>query len=404
MSNFITNIRVNEIFHLKDFDIPISDTEKKHLIITGKNGSGKTVLLNAMIEYLVKVCTDVKFRLHLTVREAVLKQRDSITKAEYQTNVDVRKRPIVSFGKVELSFNDVVTLVNTYNKQNFIIAYYAAERIPHFVEPKNPTKPDISKPIDIKSSKVDQFLNFMVDLKVQAALAANEKKPDEANELNTWFDNFQDILRQLFEDPQLTLTFNYKDYSFHIHTQGKSFKFTELSAGYAAALDIVTDLIMKMQSSNNLTRAYEREGIVLIDEIETHLHLELQRLILPMLTTFFPNIQFIVTTHSPFVLNSLSNVVAYDLERRQAITDLTDYSYEALAEGYFGVSTESSEMQMRLQRLSDLIEAPAPTASEQTEIDMYMQEFDKIPEPVAPQVKAEYYKLRRVWNDKLTTK
>lgn len=57
-----------------------------------------------------------------------------------------------------------------------------------------------------------------------------------------------------------------------------------------------------MQSQNNVVRAYEKEGIVLIDEIETHLHLELQRVILPILTTIFPNIQFVVTTHSPLFL------------------------------------------------------------------------------------------------------
>ena len=38
MGNFITNIKVNHIFHLENFCIPISENEKKHLIITGKNG------------------------------------------------------------------------------------------------------------------------------------------------------------------------------------------------------------------------------------------------------------------------------------------------------------------------------------------------------------------------------
>ena len=54
-----------------------------------------------------------------------------------------------------------------------------------------------------------------------------------------------------------------------------------------------------------LTKAkmYDLQGIVLIDEIETHLHVELQKKILPFLTNFFPNIQFVITTHSPFILN-----------------------------------------------------------------------------------------------------
>lgn len=41
--------------------------------------------------------------------------------------------------------------------------------------------------------------------------------------------------------------------------------------------------------------------LFLVDEIETHLHVDLQKKVLPFLISFFPKIQFIVTTHSPFV-------------------------------------------------------------------------------------------------------
>ena len=93
----------------------------------------------------------------------------------------------------------------------------------------------------------------------------------------------------------------------------------------------------------------------MIDEIETHLHLALQKDIMPILTTIFSNIQFIVTTHSPFVLSSLPNAIAYDLEKKESITELTEYSYEALAEGYFGVKSESSYVEMQLEELKDLL-------------------------------------------------
>ena len=55
MNYFIKNIHVNELFHLKDFDIPIADEQTPHLMITGKNGSGKTVLLNAIANYLENI-------------------------------------------------------------------------------------------------------------------------------------------------------------------------------------------------------------------------------------------------------------------------------------------------------------------------------------------------------------
>lgn len=57
----------------------------------------------------------------------------------------------------------------------------------------------------------------------------------------------------------------------------------------------------------------------MIDELETHLHVSLQKKILPFLTEFFPNLQFIVTTLSPFILNSIEDVVVYDLEKRNSM-------------------------------------------------------------------------------------
>lgn len=365
MGNFITNIKVNHIFHLENFCIPISENEKKHLIITGKNGSGKTVLLNAMVEHLDAIV------------DKCLNNQE----------------------KVELSFRDTLMLVKDFRNRDFIIAYYADERKSLFVESKTPVKPDLELS-NLKDNKVNQFLNFLVDCKVQEALARNEGKMEDADVIKQWFESFRNILRRIFDDAALELEFNYKDYSFLVHTCGKSFKFTELSAGYSAVLDIVADLILKMQSQNAVVRAYEKEGIVLIDEIETHLHLELQRMILPMLTSIFPNIQFIVTTHSPFILNSLENAVAFDLERREPIEDLTDYSYEALAEGYFGVRTDSSDMQMRLERMEELIHSGQLSASERSELEMYLKDFEKIPEAVAPAIKARFYELNREWQSK----
>ena len=55
MDHFIKNIHINKLFHLENFDIPVSGERYSHLIITGKNGSGKTILLNAIAEFLNKI-------------------------------------------------------------------------------------------------------------------------------------------------------------------------------------------------------------------------------------------------------------------------------------------------------------------------------------------------------------
>ena len=52
MNHYIKNIYIHDLYHLHDFNIPIADEQTPHLMITGKNGSGKTVLLNALSNFL----------------------------------------------------------------------------------------------------------------------------------------------------------------------------------------------------------------------------------------------------------------------------------------------------------------------------------------------------------------
>lgn len=408
MNYFIKNIHINELFHLKDLDIPIANEKYPHLIVTGKNGSGKTVLLNAISNYFnnIKEDTSLSFlraNSYVELWENELRNRSTeADKAHAKMMLDQSKERVERlYGKVEVQFWNVGNVIEKYNNGNFVIAFYQAGRKVEMFEPMNPTKPKYHKKGDVKETATNQFLNFMSDLKIQEALARNEKQFNDADDINAWFVNFESLLKQIYQDDNLKLEFNYKDYSFWICTEGKMFKFTQLSDGFAAALDIVADLIMKMQDDNSLTRNYQKEGIVLIDEIETHLHLGLQKIIMPLLTKVFPNIQFIITTHSPFILSSMPNAVAYDLEHREILDDLTEYSYESLAEGYFGVKTQSSYAEMQLETLRNLLEKETWADSDKVEIKQLKSDFEKIPETVSPLVVGGFRQMMIQYADKL---
>ena len=58
---YITNVTIESVRHLHNIELPLSDNHRKNLIITGKNGSGKTSLLEAMSKYLEKAATDNDF-------------------------------------------------------------------------------------------------------------------------------------------------------------------------------------------------------------------------------------------------------------------------------------------------------------------------------------------------------
>ena len=393
MNRYIKRIKVNNIFHLRNFQISIEEDKSPHLIITGKNGSGKTSILNAIVEHLDYIKEDVSkdfASLKDNLKRFQKWQKDNTdpndTLSIERSVMYYQDRIKKYFGKVEIDFTDIDSLIRNYQESKFIIAFYQADRKVRMSEPINPTKPNIKEKWNVKETATQEFLNFLSDLKIQEALARNEKLEEEANVITQWFSEFEGLLKEVFQDDDLRLVFNYKDYSFRIGTEGKSFKFTEMSDGFAAVLDVIVDLILKMQNKDKL--------IVLIDEIETHLHLELQKIILPLLTKIFPNIQFIVTTHSPFVLNSLNSAMAFDLEHKETITNLTEYSYESLAEGYFGVRTDSSYMVMQLNTLKTLLGKETLTLSEKVEVKNLMTDFDKIPEPASPIIVGEYLQLK----------
>ena len=402
MNYYIKNIHVNQLYHLHNFDIPIADEKTPHLMLTGKNGSGKTVLLNAIASFLDNIKNDkslgfTKYREHLEYNRNKLSRemQDAQKLMQTKNNINFYQSQIDKvFGQIELDFVDVANMIEDYQKEDFIIAFYQAARKTQMIEPKNPTKPELKGKGDVRSTVTNQFLNFLSDLKIQEALARNEQQFNDAEQIAQWFASFEDLLRQIYQDNELKLKFNYKDHSFLICTEGKEFKFTQTSDGFAAILDIVADLILKMQTPDNLTRAYQKKGIVLIDEVETHLHLELQKVIMPILTKVFPNIQFIITTHSPFVLNSLNNAVAFDLEHREVIDELTQYSYEALAEGYFGVSSESSYLEMQLATLGSLLQKKELSDADKSTIRYLIIDLDKVSESVSPNIVGAYLGLK----------
>lgn len=98
-----------------------------------------------------------------------------------------------------------------------------------------------------------------------------------------------------------------------------------------------TDLIRKQKQDFT----FNPPGIVLIDEPETHLHLEMQYEIMPLLTNIFPNIQFIIATHSPAVISSIKNALIFDITTKEKQTDeVLGKSFSELMMTHFGLDNE----------------------------------------------------------------
>jgi predicted ATP-binding protein involved in virulence len=88
-----------------------------------------------------------------------------------------------------------------------------------------------------------------------------------------------------------------------VHGPWGQFPIEVLSHGYKSMAQWILDLLAWSIADNRLLNSRDLTGIVLIDEVEQHLHPEWQRHVLRLLSKQFPKIQFIVTTHSPLVVS-----------------------------------------------------------------------------------------------------
>ena len=91
---------------------------------------------------------------------------------------------------------------------------------------------------------------------------------------------------------------------------GHTAPWSELSDGYHVFIALVADIARRAVMLNEFDRAEAPkhvEGVVLIDELDLHLHPRWQRTALPRLRDVFPKLQLIITTHSPQVLSSIEN-------------------------------------------------------------------------------------------------
>ncbi|MBP1484695.1 AAA family ATPase [Acinetobacter nosocomialis] len=95
----------------------------------------------------------------------------------------------------------------------------------------------------------------------------------------------------------------------------KTLNVNQLSQGEKSLMALVGDIARRLAMMNpSLDNPLIGKGIILIDEIDMHLHPQWQRSIIQRLQTTFPNCQFILTTHSPLVISDTQDILVYDLD------------------------------------------------------------------------------------------
>ncbi len=167
-----------------------------------------------------------------------------------------------------------------------------------------------------------------------------------------------------------------------------SLPYSQLSSGFRRFLTIVFEIFWRASVLNPLLGGLEvrdSEGVVLIDEVELHLHPDWQRRIIPALLKLFPNMQFIISTHSPLVIQSVERQHLIDLSSGSGdAIEIPVGSPEDILEDVMGVDIPSLS-----KRRLEMLEAAAEfyelidktTGEPLTDTTAAKQRLDKLMEP-----------------------
>ncbi len=397
----IERIEVSDLYDSKPIKINLSG---KNLIITGGNGCGKTRFIQRIYKYVYgRIANRDNPTLEYIDSEIKRLSRDlqSVTVGSSHWSYITSELPRLEIRKKELEAFQIVYLddcegefLASFHQGLSIISYFKADRQAQInkvnsIRPLNILKEQgkqlaINHNYDFNNqpSKATNFEEYLASLKqVRSFYITEYDDAAKAEIISLWFAKLEADFRELFEDDSLRLNFIAEESSFEICQRGKEpYRFQNLSSGYASILSVYADLIMTVEVRD--ISPDQLNGIVIIDEIDAHLHISLQKKILSFLTSAYKNIQFIVTTHSPFVVMSVNDAVIYDLSKKEQVEDLSMYSYNSVAKSLFDTLPLSSVLFDKINLLYQLALDKHKSKEQEVEMDELLQEitphFDKL--------------------------
>ncbi|MDR2353603.1 MAG: AAA family ATPase [Deltaproteobacteria bacterium] len=313
-------------------------------VLIGINASGKTAILEALAANLSLMAATLFHDQNQHLNENELFGKSDISKyfdKNYissklevedltieiqcnQNNLDLQ-REITAYEKnpsedqIKMGFPELTTKIkNDIQKYATILVYYPAHRFLTRTEERNIGYNIASfevSPFYYITSIIDHFriaYSWFAEKNIAEAMKIRDLQKIDYRlpELETVRLAISKILFNKYEKPNFNI--EEKEITIVEKKTKKKFNFFQLSQGFQSILAIAFDLSRRLAQAANMLNtnflaesALNMPAIVLIDEIEMHLHPKWQQKVLPSLLNTFPKTQFIVTTHSPQVLTSI---------------------------------------------------------------------------------------------------
>lgn len=311
--------KIKDLKGVGDVELLLDDS-KRVFVFFGSNGVGKTKTLEALFFFSLAKTRNFTTNTNFSYSEKIASKISS----ENQS---------ISFKKAtgEIAYTDRIFLnhlLDQVNSNEFdAIAYLGAEQ-------RSSAKKSSQDGLkSIGSSKVR--LGDYSKLIEKAIINGSLSKLGMNQNIHQWFieraqsvnpyqkfdDNRQvdidTVLGALNTlDKRIGKTLNVDgDDNVYLTIEGQETELNDLSSGFISVVKIIQAIVSAYSAFTNEQNLLNVKGVVLIDEIESHLHVEWQTRIIPTLKELFPNTTFYIATHSPLVLSQLDEGEAYLLER-----------------------------------------------------------------------------------------
>jgi hypothetical protein len=163
----------------------------------------------------------------------------------------------------------------------------------------------------------------------------------------------------------------------------------QVSQGMASLISWVGVLLQRLYEVFGGTDPRRQQALVLMDEIDAHMHPIWQQILLPRLKEMFPNVQFIATTHSPMIIAGLTKqeVLVFRRENKHVTVTRPDIDFagwrvdQILTSDAFGLAGARDAATVRKQqRYGELLNSESLTAEQQAELEMLRKDpviFDR---------------------------
>jgi predicted ATP-binding protein involved in virulence len=402
----ITKLRMQSFRGISDLTL---DFDPQLNVLIGDNGSGKSSTLDCLAVFLSNIMTEIQTFLSVegSMPPAFTERDISNISNETQTELNILidgipkelifslvliRKPLSSSGYDLIGFkNNNKFAISNPNHYDARSDFANSEIIHNYFYDRFRADTMASLPLAVyySANRLVREVNLesLEDLAVGQLSAYNQSivaGKTNFNDFFVWFRNTEDLENEEWRNgnheycdrglqatrnaiislmPDFTdLQVKRSRMEMTLKKQGKELIVNQLSDGEKCLLAMVGDLARRLAIANpGLDEPLQGSGIVLIDEIELHLHPKWQRMIIPGLIKTFPNCQFIVTTHSPQVLGEVKDGKIFRLANTEAgvtAEPVRTYGRDSnrILENEMGVPKRSLEIKNGLLDLFRLID------------------------------------------------